>query len=399
MPNLGFSPDRIRVVMEDNCWSNVGREGGEQKLSLGDGCDTVYTAAHELGHSLGFFHTHTRHDRNEFIRVNRRNIDQAHLADFLPKTRAINHNYDVPFDFGSIMLYESTAFSKNRKPTMVPKDKNYIYTLGSPFISFYDIQMINLHYNCTGTILFNYGKFHHIGQMFIPDRCKPDFSAKCENGGFPHPRNCSRCICPGGYGGRLCNERVRNSLYFALFNKSAVEDRQFSLRDELEADSIRRTFKDRLGKLGFRPADDYEMCNYWIKAPQGKRIEVKLLSFQPDIVGVSGCKYDGVEIKTQADQRRTGYRFVVFPLTFCSPHAVNTVLVSNSNIVPIITYNSLFQSTERMRTQGIRRATPPAHVWNQFADDYKLSSRLDSGRRRKKARQPVWAHRSYPTID
>ncbi|VDP01444.1 unnamed protein product [Heligmosomoides polygyrus] len=244
IPNLGYSLDRIRVVMEGRCWSNVGREGGEQKLSLGDGCDTVYTAVHELGHSLGLFHTHTRHDRKQFLRVNRQNID------------AINYNYGLPLDFGSIMIYESTA------------DSNYIYTLGSPFLSFYDIQMLNLHYNCT------------------------DSSAVCKNGGFAHPRDCTRCICPGGYGGRLCDERVSNSLHYALSNKYA---------------------------------------------PLGKKIEVTLLSFSPNFVAVSGCKYDGVEIKTQADQRLTD----IFDFRF----SVNTVLVSNSSMVPIITYNSLFQSS------------------------------------------------------
>ncbi|KAE9412789.1 hypothetical protein Angca_007913, partial [Angiostrongylus cantonensis] len=31
--------------------------------------------------------------------------------------------------------------------------------------------------------------------------------AKCENEGYPHPRNCSMCICPSGYGGDLCDQR------------------------------------------------------------------------------------------------------------------------------------------------------------------------------------------------
>ncbi|PIO59746.1 hypothetical protein TELCIR_18780, partial [Teladorsagia circumcincta] len=30
---------------------------------------------------------------------------------------------------------------------------------------------------------------------------------KCMNGGAPNPRNCSRCICPFGYGGTLCEKR------------------------------------------------------------------------------------------------------------------------------------------------------------------------------------------------
>ncbi|KAK6035450.1 hypothetical protein COOONC_27044 [Cooperia oncophora] len=33
--------DSIRVFMEDGCWSFVGRLGGIQNLSLGEGCDSV----------------------------------------------------------------------------------------------------------------------------------------------------------------------------------------------------------------------------------------------------------------------------------------------------------------------------------------------------------------------
>ncbi|KAK6029791.1 astacin [Ostertagia ostertagi] len=33
--------DSIRVFAEDGCWSFVGKRGGVQNLSLGQGCDTV----------------------------------------------------------------------------------------------------------------------------------------------------------------------------------------------------------------------------------------------------------------------------------------------------------------------------------------------------------------------
>lgn len=36
--------------------------------------------------------------------------------------------------------------------SITPKDKRYLYTLGSRIISFYDVQMINEHYGCNGTI-------------------------------------------------------------------------------------------------------------------------------------------------------------------------------------------------------------------------------------------------------
>ncbi|EYC12794.1 hypothetical protein Y032_0045g1091 [Ancylostoma ceylanicum] len=68
------APDRIRVFKEQGCWSYVGRIGGQQDLSLGKGCESVGTAAHEIGHAIGFYHTHSRHDRDNFITFNAQNV-------------------------------------------------------------------------------------------------------------------------------------------------------------------------------------------------------------------------------------------------------------------------------------------------------------------------------------
>ena len=51
------------------CYSKVGRQGGEQILSLGDGCSHTSTAMHELMHAVGFFHENTRYDRDRFVKV------------------------------------------------------------------------------------------------------------------------------------------------------------------------------------------------------------------------------------------------------------------------------------------------------------------------------------------
>lgn len=45
--------------------------------------------------------------------------------------------------------------------------------------------------------------------MLLPGRCeKADGKATCQNHGFPNPNNCSRCICPNGFGGDLCDARA-----------------------------------------------------------------------------------------------------------------------------------------------------------------------------------------------
>ncbi|EYC12840.1 hypothetical protein Y032_0045g1116 [Ancylostoma ceylanicum] len=293
------APDRIRVFKEDGCWSYVGKLGGEQDLSLGDGCESVGTAAHEIGHAIGFFHTQSRHDRDDFITFNAHNVKPSWLDQFTKQTRATNENYGITYDYGSIMHYGANSATGNGRPTMVPNDPKYVETLGSPIISFYELLMLNTHYGCT-------------------KNCPPATSAQCKMGGFPHPRDCSRCICPSGYGGKLCDQKPAGcgTVY--------------------QASTEPKTFHDEVGNkaAGQRPREDMDFCYYWITAPEGSRIEIKIAGLSRG-AAVDGCQYWGVEIKTHADQRLTGYRF-------CAPEDVGVTLVSSSNIVPIITYNRFY---------------------------------------------------------
>nr|AAN11401.1 metalloprotease 1 precursor [Ancylostoma ceylanicum] len=296
------APDRIRVFKEQGCWSYVGRIGGQQDLSLGKGCESVGTAAHEIGHAIGFYHTHSRHDRDNFITFNAQNVKPDWLDQFTKQTPATNENYGITYDYGSIMHYGANSASANGQPSMVPFDPKYVETLGSPIISFYELLMINKPYECT-------------------KNCDPNTSAQCKMGGFPHPRDCGRCICPSGYGGQLCDQKPSGC------------------GSILQATAQYQNLHDKRGNeaAGQRPREDMDFCYYWITAPQGSRIEIKIADLSRG-AAVDGCQYWGVEIKTHADQRLTGYRF-------CAPEDVGRTLVSNSNIVPIITYNRFYATT------------------------------------------------------
>ncbi|KAK5986227.1 hypothetical protein GCK32_001952 [Trichostrongylus colubriformis] len=171
---------------------------------------------------------------------------------------------------------------------MAPKDVQHIETIGSPFIGFYDLLMINTHYNCF-------------------EKCKGKATTKCQNYGFVNPRNCSKCVCPSGYGGDYCDKRPPGC------------------GAELDAAA---DWKPLLDEVGNRTAGDiirldFMKCNYWIKAPIGKKIEVKTVSFT-DGVAVDGCTYAGVEIKTHSNQGLSGYRFCTWNYT--------TVLKSELNM-------------------------------------------------------------------
>ncbi|EYC35095.1 hypothetical protein Y032_1152g3698 [Ancylostoma ceylanicum] len=140
--------DKIRIFHENGCWSHVGRIGGKQDLSLGKGCHAVSTATHELGHALGFYHTMARHDRDDYITINVQNIRVDLYDQFTKQTTATNENYNITYDYGSIMNYDGRAGSYNGEYVIVPNDVIYQETLGSPFLAFYDILMMNTHYKC-----------------------------------------------------------------------------------------------------------------------------------------------------------------------------------------------------------------------------------------------------------
>lgn len=56
------------------CYSYVGLVGGPQELSIGTNCDEISLVEHEFLHALGFFHEHTRYDRDEYVTIHLENI-------------------------------------------------------------------------------------------------------------------------------------------------------------------------------------------------------------------------------------------------------------------------------------------------------------------------------------
>ncbi|PIO63625.1 astacin [Teladorsagia circumcincta] len=231
-------------------------------------------------------------------------FQRAQRRQFGKKSRKNNYNYNLPYDYGSVMHYGARSFitgtaAKNGELTIVPKDINYTETLGSSIIAFYDLLMMNIYYNCT-------------------DACK-DEKTKCHNKGFVHPRNCSKCICPSGYGGQLCDERPAGC------------------GEELNASETWKTLEDNLNGNETGP-DGYSRCNYWIKY-----IIALIWSF---------CR-------------------------FCSSFFVNTILTSHSNLVPVITYTNGMLYEDQEQTDGESDDESGDEEYYEGSDEYDNEDELE----------------------
>ncbi|KAH7703416.1 metalloprotease 1 precursor, partial [Aphelenchoides avenae] len=302
----GSSRPIIKFFKGTGCWSYVGRvaQWQEQGISLGDGCEHFGIATHEIAHALGFYHEQSRYDRDSHVTFLAQNVAPGYEDQFSKETPQTNDNFGQEYDYGSDMHYADVDFSRSEKvPLLLAKDPLYQRTMGSRIApSFLDVLVMNKYYQCT-------------------DRCKTS-QTKCQNGGYPHPRDCSRCICPWGFGGTLCNERELAS------NGSTT------CGETIQAESGWNQLSVYIGEKVMEQKPDFTSCHWHITAPEGKKVEL-----QVQYVGrvcSTGCFFGSVEFKMK-DFTRTGYR-----MCCASDYAKKPTLTSDGNLAIVSLYTRYY---------------------------------------------------------
>ncbi|XP_071760146.2 low choriolytic enzyme-like [Centroberyx gerrardi] len=140
---------RIYISFEPKygCFSSLGRIGDKQVVSLSRfGCVRHGIIQHELLHALGFYHEHTRSDRDRYVRINWQYIKDYYVHNF--KTKDTN-NLNTPYDYSSILHYGRTAFSSEfGKDTITPIPDPSVAIGQRNGMSDIDIRRINTLYKC-----------------------------------------------------------------------------------------------------------------------------------------------------------------------------------------------------------------------------------------------------------
>ncbi|XP_065072340.1 zinc metalloproteinase nas-13-like [Rhopilema esculentum] len=145
----------VKFVQGKGCWSNIGRRVSPgksyQELSLGPECFSKGIILHELMHTLGFFHEHSRYDRDNYVTVNWNNIKPSNYQLFELVDPSVSDFGAFAYDLNSLMHYGNLAFSKNGKPTLQAKGDQTKILGRTGSLSQKDIEKINRMYRCQET--------------------------------------------------------------------------------------------------------------------------------------------------------------------------------------------------------------------------------------------------------
>ncbi|XP_037956128.1 dorsal-ventral patterning protein tolloid [Teleopsis dalmanni] len=238
------------TIKNCGCCSFVGKRGnGRQDISIGRNCERFGIVVHELGHVIGFWHEHTRTDRDKHIIINKANIMKGQEYNFDVLSPEDVDSLGLPYDYNSIMHYAKNTFSKSV----------YLDTIQPIRVA--DLARIE------------------IGQrvrLSKGDIAQANLLYKCATCGRTYQDNSGQIIAPHYH---IVDERVR-----AGGGNDDNISNGLSIYDEGSGDDYENNFDKSL-----------EQCEWRITATNGERIVLQIHHL--DLLSTTNCETDYLEVR------------------------------------------------------------------------------------------------------
>ncbi|KRZ91909.1 Signal peptidase complex catalytic subunit SEC11C [Trichinella sp. T8] len=280
---------------DGGCSSFVGRVGGIQNISIAwPRCSSEGIVSHQIGHALGLLHEHSRPDRDEHIIVNYEQTVSEHRDVISRLSSRVFEHFRSMYDPGSVMHMPPTVktlMTNADELTILAMDPNYQSTFGqriSP--SFLDYKLINM--------------------MYCNNKCSTKLD--CLHGGYVNVNDCSRCTCPTGFEGPLCEH---------------VDNGGDHCGGELISSDQPMLVQSPSYPESFQP---YQECYWLLKAPSNNQKVVLEFVDVFDFPCEEVCSDSYVELNAGPNFDQTGYRFC------CNTQPPSKMYYSNGSEMLII---------------------------------------------------------------
>ncbi|XP_069481464.1 embryonic protein UVS.2-like [Ambystoma mexicanum] len=335
--------DYLDIVSDVGCWSYIGKIGGRQEVTISKGvCIVQGGVQHELMHALGFYHEHTRKDRDNYVDIMWQYISTGDINNFQIATNG--NLLGLPYDYASVMHYARNLFSNTSgQDTIIPKPDRKV-PIGQRYgLSQLDVAKINKQYSCkmASTVKWleeNFPRNEMSDDNISNDTCSILFSAT--NGTFntdnslPLTRATKNCV----WLIRVPNYKVLTSIT-ALAEQPSCNCTPNYLR----------VYDGNSNKSPLLFRNDYGQVNYIVLTSSGKSMLLEMDTSS----GVFHVEYNTVKCGgTFTDRSGTvtseNYPYSYFPLSYCvwtiiAPIGV-TIMLQIKDLVLEINVNCTWDS-------------------------------------------------------
>jgi astacin len=206
------------------------------------------------------------------------------------------------------------AFSKDGYNTIETKDSRFQRSIGQRVsLSFWDYRVINDVY-CMGRCTISQRFLYRVTVTCVSstDECAGVQAPLCKNRGYQNPKACTKCLCPDGWGGDLCD---RPASYSGA-----------PCGGEVSADSTPKyiTSPNYWASKGVRFYSTGQECSWLVRAPENKRV---VITFEGDfgVYCYNRRCLDWLEIRSSGDLGVPGPRY-------CCSYTPDDVITSDTNL-------------------------------------------------------------------